>query len=607
MSYLDDEFDYFIPNMTCLSLLNLPYNSRCMMVRKVPDCEALINNINYFEVLCCTLNILSPETEICVMMLFIFFVIVYVIITGIIVSTYLSPVMKILSVKMHMNEYFAGITLLAFANSFPDLISNMMPIRAQGALFTRTISNALVIILLCGGMVCYLKPFKMDGHCTVRDLLFLLLAVEVMSFIVSHESKVTETESLILLSFYGIYIIIQLSDLILMRRTIKKFRAEIFALRQQPISVKRNEMLRKKMAVLIDLENNEVMSIRKQNTGFYTQKSRASSAGSFFVTPVMKTNTNDVDYVSTRTILHNEKNPKNQFLISEFFSALNPIDAMDWRLSNSCDRVIIICKSPLVLVAKLLVPEVNYERYKHGWSKLLNCMQIITTPFVVITVVYSDLAKVYTSWHIELNVKYSLWSLVLTVPLAMFVFFHSRTDIPPYYHFLFIIITSLSSFVIIFMCAAEIEVLTTIVGIVFNLSDNFMDITFGSLINAILDLIAIYGMTMQGYEKMAFAAIFAGPFFSIIVGMAVPLYFNDHAREVGATVWLYGEHGEVCYIFFLITVISTLTWTLTLNFYSRRSIGIYCWILLFTFLLFAFCIEWNIIHGFQVDPYFPPQ
>jgi len=79
---------------------------------------------------------------------------------------------------------------------------------------------------------------------------------------------------------------------------------------------------------------------------------------------------------------------------------------------------------------------------------------------------------------------------------------------------LFLLISSFSSFVIIFMCAAEIEVLTTIEGIVFDLSGNFMDITFGSLVNAILDLIAISGMAKQGYEKMAFAATFAGPFFS---------------------------------------------------------------------------------------------
>jgi len=207
--------------------------------------------------------------------------------------------------------------------------------------------------------------------------------------------------------FYGIYLIIQLADLILMRKTIKsklstqlydtytiptsilELHIDIYALRQQPISAKRNEQLRKNMAQLIDLESNEDMSIRKLNANFYKTKNRASSnAAHMFTTPVLKTNTNDVDYVFTKTILHNKKNPKNQFLFSEFFHDLNPIDTMDWRLSNTCGRFMIICKSPLIFFTKAMVPEVNYEHYKHGWSKLLNCMQIITTPFIIITIVH---------------------------------------------------------------------------------------------------------------------------------------------------------------------------------------------------------------------------
>jgi len=45
-------------------------------------------------------------------------------------------------------------------------------------------------------MVCYLKPFKMDGHCTVRDLLFLWLAVEVVSFMISYGGYVTKLDSI---------------------------------------------------------------------------------------------------------------------------------------------------------------------------------------------------------------------------------------------------------------------------------------------------------------------------------------------------------------------------------------------------------------------------
>ncbi|XP_060658519.1 mitochondrial sodium/calcium exchanger protein-like isoform X2 [Drosophila nasuta] len=295
---------------TCLSVLHLPYDTRCMMVRKAPDCQSIVQYLNYFDIMSCILKIDTPAVEILVMCAFICCVLIYVQITAIIVGTYLTPVMKILSVKMHMNEYLAGITLLAFANSFPDMISNLLPIRAQSALYTRTISNCLVIVLLCGGMVCFLKPFKMDGHSTVRDLLFLLMAVELMSYIIT--DRVTNIECIFMLVVYIIYLIIQVTDLILMRRTIRKLRTEITALRQQPISPARNEKLRNKMAILIDLESNEVMSIRKQDAHFMLHKrsSRLSSSSNIFSTSGRKFERGDVDYVSTRIVLHNKNNTK---------------------------------------------------------------------------------------------------------------------------------------------------------------------------------------------------------------------------------------------------------------------------------------------------------
>ncbi|KAH8371532.1 hypothetical protein KR093_007868, partial [Drosophila rubida] len=612
--------------LSCLSLLNMPYEHRCTMVRKTPHCLAIIQYVNYFDIMCCVLGIRSPVTEICVMCVFILFVLIYIQITAIIVSTYLTPVMKILSVKMHMNEYLAGITLLAFANSFPDLIANLLPIRAQSALYTKTISDCLVVMLLCGGMVCYLKPFKMSGHSTVRDLLFLLNAVELTSLMVTVDNRVTKQECIserfscslrsnrfcfvcfaALLVVYVIYLIIQVTDLVLMRITIRKLRVEIAALRRQPISPARNEMLRRKMAMLIDLESNEVMSIHKQDPyPRIVAAKRSSNVADVFGTQTKKVNRNDVDYKLTRTILHNKDNPKNQFLWDEFLEKCNPIDTLSWRLRNTCGRIIMIARAPLVIITRLIVPEVNYEINKHGWCKLLNCMQIVTTPFIIITAVASNFTQIYVSWRICFNMTLALYSLVFTVPAAVFVFFDTRTDIPPPYHFFYLSLNAASSFVIIFVCAAEIEVLTTIVGVVLDLSANLMDITFGSLINAVLDMLAINTMAMAGYEKMAMAAIFAGPFFSIIVGMGVPLYFNEQAHEKGSTQFLFGEHGTNCYIFCLITIYTTLAWTLTLNFYSRRSVGIYCWIVLVIFLLYSFTVEARLIHGFSKDPEFPP-
>lgn len=79
---------------------------------------------------------------------------------------------------------------------------------------------------------------------------------------------------------------------------------------------------------------------------------------------------------------------------------------------------------------------------------------------------------------------------------------------------LFIILNICSCLMIIAFCVNEIEVLACIVGAVFNLSDNFTDITFGSLANATINMLATLTTVSQGYERMAFAAAIANPFFS---------------------------------------------------------------------------------------------
>ncbi|XP_001987226.2 mitochondrial sodium/calcium exchanger protein [Drosophila grimshawi] len=606
---IEDHFKYFKSNTSCHSLLRMPFDYRCMMARELPNCKEIISYFNYFELIYCYFHIHELRTETCVMLLLSIAAIIYFFILSIVVDTYFTPILKILSIKLHMNEYLAGVTFLAFANSSPDLIANLMPIRADAAIFTCTISNALTIVLLCGGMICYLKPFKMDGHSTVRNLLFLLLGVELLRHIMFSAHSVTKKESVILLSLYVIYLLINIADLILMRYTIKNLRVEIEELSSRKLSMKHKLQLKKKMKFLAELESNEIMNFHKRNSQYFSpQPSNANP-----VRDIFSTRRSDVqrptqmDFKSQRTILHNANNAKNVFLLRDFFESLNPIDAMDWQLSGYLGKILIVLKSPFLVLITAFVPVVDYEQYKHGWSKLLNCTQIVTNPFIVITAVHSKFASVYSGWYIDFNYSYSKWSLCLTIPLAICVFLHARTDLPPPYHMLFITLGVSSSVVLITLCVGEIEMLNSIVGVVFNLSENFMDITFGSITNATIDLMANFALTKQGYEKMAYAAICAGPFFSIVVGMGVALLFNVNAQKPGSDFWLYGENGDNCYIFVLITIVTQLWWCLTVNFYARRSAGIFAWALYAVFLIYVAGAEWDLVHDFTRDLYFEPK
>lgn len=102
--------------------------------------------------------------------------------------------MRFISRKLQMNEYISGITLVAFVNEVPDIFANMLSIRQRSALFSKTVSNCLIEVLFCGGIICFMKPFKMDGHAIVRDILFLLMGVELVAYLIADDEFVSGTD-----------------------------------------------------------------------------------------------------------------------------------------------------------------------------------------------------------------------------------------------------------------------------------------------------------------------------------------------------------------------------------------------------------------------------
>ncbi|XP_017066025.1 mitochondrial sodium/calcium exchanger protein [Drosophila eugracilis] len=422
--------------MSCRAVMRLSYSYRCKMATEVDDCKRIINFFNYFRMMYCSIDIDSKTTEVLFMFVFIFLCVVFLWLMSYGVSTYFSPVLKIISLKMHMNEYLAGVTFLAFGNCSPEIIANFMPVRADAPIFTITVGNALAIILLSGGTVCFLRPFRMNGHCIMRDLLFLLLGVEVLRLVMAKEGSVTLWEGIVLFLIYVCYVGINVADLVMMRFYIRKLRNEInYLTNLDPPPTKEIE---KKLRKLTSWEQEDDIQIndttkyrRSRNSG--THFSEMTTSG-YFVTPKPQTRPENVDHEANRTNLHNAENPKNLLLFTEFLHSLNPIDAEAWQLGGKCNRLYLIVRSPFVFLLLIFIPVVDYEKDKHGWSKLLNCTQIVTNPFVVITLVHSAVTSIYLTWHITLDFSISMWTPCLTIPLALVIFWHSRTDVPPFYH-----------------------------------------------------------------------------------------------------------------------------------------------------------------------------
>ncbi|XP_030245487.1 putative sodium/calcium exchanger 7 isoform X2 [Drosophila navojoa] len=189
MAMLSDDFKYFSSNISCHSLLHASYSYRCSMSRELEECHEIINFFNYFELMYCYLRIDDRAMESFAFFLLLLASLAYLLLMSIVVDHFLTPTVKILALNLRLNEYFAGVTLLAFCNSSPDFVANLMPIRKRGALFTCVIGNSLAVLLVCGGMICFLRPFKIDGHSTVQNLLFLVLAIDLLHFLIVSEEK----------------------------------------------------------------------------------------------------------------------------------------------------------------------------------------------------------------------------------------------------------------------------------------------------------------------------------------------------------------------------------------------------------------------------------
>ncbi|XP_002032966.2 mitochondrial sodium/calcium exchanger protein [Drosophila sechellia] len=583
----------FMQNVSCLAVMHFNYLHRCEMATKIDDCKYITNFFNYYVMMYCSFKIDNKITEIVVMLLFALIYCFFLCILYEGVNDYFAPTLKIAALKMRINEYMAGVVLVGVANSTPDLLVNLSPARLEGLTFNIAMANALTIICLSGGAVCFIRPFRMNGHSIFRDLLFLLLIVELVRFFMKETALAPWIKGAILLIIYPIYLLINIVDLILLRYAIRKLRADIEVLRQSPSSREHDLILTEKIVRLNNLQQDDEIQILESKL----YRKRTYNAG-FFVTPKPLIHHKEVDVETNRRILHSKANPKNLFLFSEFLHAINPIDSEGWYLSGTCARVLQILKAPVTLMLHLVVPLVDYQLVKHGWSKMLNCLQIVLTPFVIFALVETMLVHKYAEWYYVPQFRMAIWSLLVTMPLAIVVFVHSRTDIPPFYHSVYCALTISTVIIFCWICAWEMDALISIIGVVFDLAPSYMSITFNSVSAAAADFIAYRHLAKHGYGKMAFGAIIGGSVYSLVVNVGIELVLQKKINSHGQVV-LYGDDGVTIYIFLVITITTTLWWSLTFNFVARRSAGLFMWSLFVLFLVYTTAIELQWVHGFQ--------
>ncbi|KAH8304488.1 hypothetical protein KR059_011011 [Drosophila kikkawai] len=569
--------------MSCLSLMKISYTDRCEMARKLPHCNRYTNIINYFQLMYCDFRVRNNKNEIYMMGLYSLIYMLLLCVVFLSINEYYLPALKIAAIRCRLNEYLAGVILVGVANSTNDVLLSLSPVRAGSPTLNIAMSTALTSICLSGGAICFIMPFKMSGSNVFRDFLFVIFLLELIRLFLDITALTNWMKAAVILSIYPIYLAVNIFDFILTRHNIRS--------KNEPNSPQMEKKMYDKVITLTDLEVDDDVQLLRMKTRYGIFRAGV------YVTPKPLVEPKQVNAVSNRKVLHSINNPRNRFLFTEFFQELNPIDKDQWSLSGKFGRLKIILTAPVSFILRLAIPKVNYAQIKHGWSKLLNCLQIVINPFWVLMLLETMFGSTHgTSWLITFNYEYAYWSLAVTVPLSLIVFCHSRTDIPPPYHIVFAAANIISVITVVWVCAWEMEVIVSIIGIVFHLSPNYMIVTFNALSNALPDMITYTRLSKNGFGKMAFGGIIGGIVFDLVsnIGTQFAQRKLDHSD-------MFGDFGETLYVFLLLAIWTTISWCWIFDFHARRSGGVFLWCLFGIFLIYVTFIELNLIHDFTED------
>ncbi|KAH8399353.1 hypothetical protein KR215_008219, partial [Drosophila sulfurigaster] len=497
-----------------------------------------------------------------------------------------SPALKATAKKMHMSEHLAGVTLLAVGNSTSDFLGQMQSTHID-QVFTYMMANAILVTLISGGLVCYLWPTQLPKYETVRTLLFFMLGAVSVEYMYTTDSSISVIEC----SCKYLFLVFDLSFFIIIFLYIVYLIIEIIEGYIEKVADRGIVILESRMQYSHAPRSTRSTSIRRSSTSFSSKEKER----------------NTINTQATRMVDYRVANPKNELLLEGFVETIQPIEEEYWRNSGYAVRVALLILAPLVFFCKLLMPIVNLESRRHGWSKLLNCIQIVITPLFVTGLFF-----------FVVSMRFSLvmcFQLLITVPVAVAVFKNSRTDLPPPYHFGFVILSYVGSILLLYICTNEMNEILNVVGLVFGLSAEFIASTISCWGSSMCTIVINCVLAQHGYGAMAIAASYAGPYFSeyikssdfqcdqlIGLGFIMAMGFVPAYRHILGT---YDGSANgfylVAYVFLIISLSSSLIWSLLFNFYGRRSVGIYNFIIYMLYIIYCALCEMELIHSYALD------
>ncbi|XP_078410185.1 mitochondrial sodium/calcium exchanger protein isoform X1 [Cetorhinus maximus] len=455
----------------CHSVVQLNGSQWCSFVKTTDDCKLDSGFINYLQGATCSFphNMLPLAIVLYVVWLLYLFLFL-----GTTAEASFCPNLASIAASLKLSHNVAGVTFLALGNGAPDVFSAIVAFSdprtanlAIGALFG---AGIFVTTVVAGG-VALTRSFIMASRPFLRDMIFYMAAV-FWTFLVVYFGSINLGQALGYLALYVVYVLTVIISSIIYRNRKNQSHSSLYAHESE----------------ICDAEDTNPSCNR---TPIHEDSSEYQ--------PLIRTE----ESKSTKSIL---------------LDSLNPIDFQKWRRNRLPWNIFKCLTLPIEFLLLICIPVVDSSQEDRNWKRPLNCLQIVTGSLACIFTLKSG-----SYGLLRINGQFPVWALVLLISLiiAMLIFFTTQNGEPPKYHCVFSLIGFLFSTILINAIATEIVNLLRTFGIIFNLSNTVLGLTLLAWGNSIGDLFSDITLARQGYPRMAIAACFGGIIFNMLFGIGL--------------------------------------------------------------------------------------
>ncbi|CAK9436756.1 uncharacterized protein LODBEIA_P12780 [Lodderomyces beijingensis] len=559
----------------CSQITTIAPTEQCQFVRENCMSESVIN---YYRLYFCDFHLLGPFAIVPVGIL----LVLLFLSLGVTASEYLCPNLHTISKGyLKIPDNLAGLTLLAFGNSSPDIFSTFQAIKMDSVnLAVSELIGASLFISTCViGCIGVVKPFEVPKMLFRRDAaMYLSVYALITAALVS--GYLQWAICVLLVAVYVVYVTIVIlshrahksrMEAILRERRARSNHGELYENgRASPI----DDIYLDRIARLPTVDNIH-MGEGIGDGDDYDQAEAEADIGNYGLKKLMKDLSTHSNLTGTIQLeeqdrpvredsvenglnldsnlnLNSENSHWNQIYLQIIYPQL-----ANFRQKSIKDKVSTFLQLPILIPLKLTIPVREYSNlekiendlqsgapfmasssssiFDHDSDcKFLQAQIALGTILLVFSYCPSStLAKTALSMVISCL---AFFAMRVLYPKPHAVSFIKRLKIINCFASIFGLVTAVTWISII---ASEVVSLLHVISAAYSLSDDLLGITLFAVGNSVGDFATNYTIAKMGLPNMAFAACFGGPLLALCsLGLNGLILSNDLHLQASRILWI---------------------------------------------------------------------